>query len=68
MRIIGEAGSDRIALYSEYKWTVKSRKIVERDVVDILDLGNENKIIELKIIYDTVISRDLVAEMKTTKR
>lgn len=52
----------------EYKWTVKSGKIVEFDVVDILDFDKENKIIGLKIIYDTVISRNLVDEMKMTNR
>ena len=66
--IFEDADSDRIALYFEYKWTVKSGKIVEFDVVDILDFDGKNKIIELKIIYDTVISRDVVNEMKTTNR
>jgi ketosteroid isomerase-like protein len=66
--IFEDHDSDSIALYFEYKWTVKSGKIVEFDVVDILDFDNENKIIALKIIYDTVISRNLVAEMKSTNR
>jgi len=64
--IFEDADSDRIALYFEYKWTVKSGKIAEFDVVDIFDFNDENKITELKIIYDTVISRNLVDEMKTT--
>ena len=66
--IFEEADSNRIALYFEYTWTVKSGKMVQFDVVDILDLDNENKIIKLKIIYDTVISRKLVDEMKTSKK
>ena len=63
--IFEDADSDRMALYFEYKWTVKSGKIVQFDVVDIFAFDNENKITELKIIYDTVISRNLVAEMQT---
>lgn len=53
-----------IALYFDYKWTLKTGKVVEFDVVDIIKFDNRNKIIELKIIYDTVISRRLVDEMK----
>jgi hypothetical protein len=66
--IFEDAESDRIALYFEYKWTVKSGKFVEFAAVDIFDFDNENKITVLKIIYDTVISRNLVDEMKTTNR
>jgi ketosteroid isomerase-like protein len=55
--IFDDADSDRIALYFEYKWTIKSGKIVEFDAVDIIVFDNDNKITTLKIIYDTVISR-----------
>ena len=57
--------SENIALYFEYKWTVKSGNVVVFDVVDILEFDEQNKIQELKIIYDTVISKRLVEEMKT---
>jgi hypothetical protein len=66
--IFEDADSARIALYFEYKWTVKSGKITEFDVVDIFKFNDENKITELKIIYDTVISRNLVDEINKTNR
>lgn len=62
--IFENANSGNIALYFEYTWTVKSGKIVVFDVVDIIEFDNQNKILELKIIYDTVVSRRLVEEMK----
>ena len=66
--IFEEVDSNHIALYFEYTWTVKSGKMVQFDVVDILDFDEDNKIIKLKIIYDTVISRKLVQEMKASKK
>lgn len=54
----------KLALYFDYIWTVKSGKVVEFDVVDIIEFDSENKIIELRIIYDTVISRTLIDEIK----
>ena len=56
--------SGNIALYSEYKWTVKSGKIVKFDVVDLIEFNDDHKIVALKIIYDTVITRRLVEEMQ----
>ncbi|GAB3655788.1 hypothetical protein GCM10028791_27220 [Echinicola sediminis] len=52
------------ALYFTYEWTLKSNQVVEFDVVDIIELDENNKIKQLKIIYDTVISRKLVEELK----
>ncbi len=54
----------KIALHFKYTWTVKSGKIVVFDVIDIIEFDGQNKILELKIIYDTVVSRSLVEEMK----
>ncbi len=62
--IFEEDNSNRLALYFKYKWTLKSEKTVEFEVVDIMEFNNKNKIKELKIIYDTVISRVLVKEIK----
>lgn len=62
--IFEESGTEKLALYFEYKWTVKSGRIVAFDVVDILEFDNRNKISKLMIIYDTVISRKLIEEMK----
>ena len=56
--------SGNIALYFEYKWTVKSGKIVKFDVVDLIEFNDDHKIVALKIIYDTVITRRLVEEMQ----
>ncbi|SHJ98507.1 nuclear transport factor 2 family protein [Pseudozobellia thermophila] len=61
--IFEEGDSEDIALYFRYKWTLKSNKIVEFDVVDIIGFDDQNKIAKLKIIYDTVVARKLVAEL-----
>ncbi|WP_299626584.1 nuclear transport factor 2 family protein [uncultured Tenacibaculum sp.] len=62
--IFEQNDSNTIALYFLYKWTLKNNKIVEFDVVDIIDINTEGKITKLKIIYDTVISRRLVDELE----
>jgi hypothetical protein len=44
----------RMALHFLYKWTLKNRTVVEFECVDILELNqNKDKILKLKIIYDT---------------
>lgn len=55
--------SKTIALYFTYQWTLKSGKIVTFDVVDIIEFNDDLKIKSLKIIYDTVIARQLQAEL-----
>ena len=65
-KIFEDAESNTLALYFEYEWTVKSGKVVVFDVVDILDFNKENKIEKLKIIYDTVIARGLVEDLRTS--
>lgn len=62
--VFDEKHSNNLALYLTYKWTFKNNKIVEFDVVDIIELDSENKISKLKIIYDTVIARKIVYELK----
>lgn len=62
--IFEDSTTKNLALYFEYKWTVKSGKIVNFDVVDIIEFDTQNKISELKIIYDTVVSRRLIEELK----
>ena len=59
-----EEDSSRLAIYFEYQWTLKNGQIVLFDVVDILEFDDQNKIVELKIIYDTVQSRAMVESMK----
>ncbi|WP_420551226.1 nuclear transport factor 2 family protein [Tenacibaculum aiptasiae] len=62
--IFEQNDSNDLALYFTYEWTLKNNKKVEFDVVDIIELDSENKISKLKIIYDTVIARRLVEELK----
>ncbi len=56
--------SNQLALYFTYIWTLKDNKKVEFDVVDIIEFDTENKIKLLTIIYDTVIARKLLNELK----
>ena len=42
----------------------KGNFIFSFQVIDILEFDDQNKIVELKIIYDTVQSRALVEAMK----
>jgi len=55
---------NNLAIYFTYVWTLKNKQKVEFDVVDIIELDSDNKIKKLKIIYDTVTSRKLVAQLK----
>lgn len=61
--IFEQNDSNNLALYFTYKWTLKNNEKVEFDVVDIIELNSENKIMKLKIIYDTVTSRKLVNKL-----
>lgn len=65
--IFEEDNSNKLALYFTYKWTLKNNKKLVFDVVDIIEFDNQNKISKLKIIYDTVIARKLVEQLKTQK-
>lgn len=58
-----ENEANKIALYFNYKWTLKNNQVVEFDVVDIIEFDEQNKISKLKIIYDTVVTRKLVGEL-----
>ncbi|RZK11358.1 MAG: nuclear transport factor 2 family protein [Flavobacterium sp.] len=62
--IFEDRNLNSIALYFEYTWTLISGKIVVFDVVDVIVFDDEHKIVSLKIIYDTVVSRDLVNQIK----
>lgn len=62
--IFEENDSNKLALYFNYKWTMKNYKQVEFDVVDIIEFNELNQISKLKIIYDTVKSRGMVNELK----
>lgn len=64
MGIFKEKLTNRIALYFNYKWTLRDGRNVEFDVVDIMELDSQNKINKLKIIYDTIHSRELVGQLK----
>ncbi|OJJ15719.1 hypothetical protein BKI52_37345 [marine bacterium AO1-C] len=62
--IFEESQANRLALYFTYQWTLKSGKIVEFEVVDIITFNETNQITTLKIIYDTYITRQLVGELE----
>lgn len=59
--------SNSIALFFNYKWTMKNNEIADFDVVDIIDLNNTSEIRNLKIIYDTVKSRRIMDKLKSEK-
>ncbi|MDO7171205.1 nuclear transport factor 2 family protein [Mariniflexile sp. AS56] len=66
LRLLGifeDDDSNHLALYFTYIWTLKNNKKVEFDVVDIIEFDIHNKINKLKIIYDTVITRELVGQL-----
>jgi len=58
--IFEENNSDKLALYFNYRWTLKNNDLVTFDVVDIMEFNNDNQISKIKIIYDTVKSREIV--------
>ena len=62
--IFEEENTNRLALYFNYKWTLKNKKQLVFDVVDILKFDEGNKITELKIIYDTVNARAVIEALK----
>ncbi|NAS29563.1 nuclear transport factor 2 family protein [Flavobacteriaceae bacterium R38] len=62
--IFEEETSNSLALYFKYEWTLKNNEEVAFDVVDIIEFDPQNKINKLKIIYDTVVSRELVKQLE----
>ncbi|NER15525.1 nuclear transport factor 2 family protein [Leptobacterium flavescens] len=62
--VFTEEGSRRISLLFDYEWTLKNNKKVRFKVVDIICFNDLNKIEKLTIIYDTVVSRKLLEELK----
>ncbi|WP_297694966.1 nuclear transport factor 2 family protein [uncultured Eudoraea sp.] len=62
--IFEDNDSNKLALYFGYKWTLKNKEEVEFDVVDILEFDSLNTITKLKIVYDTVLARALVKQLK----
>ena len=63
--VFEENNSDQLALYFNYKWTLKNNELVNFDVVDIIEFDTQNKISKLKIIYDTVVARGLVKKLES---
>lgn len=58
--IFEDHSTNSIALYFSYVWVLKNQEQVQFDVVDIIEFDRNNKIVMLKIIYDTVVSRKLM--------
>ena len=65
--IFEDSESNQLAIYFNYQWTLKNGKQINFDVVDILVFDANDKIIDLKIIYDTVVSRNAIAELNLEK-
>ena len=57
--------SRKVALYFTFHWTFLNKKEVVFDVVDIIEFNTSNEIISLTIIYDTVIARGLLNDMRS---
>ncbi|WP_298902872.1 nuclear transport factor 2 family protein [uncultured Psychroserpens sp.] len=53
--------TNTLALHFNYHWTLKTAKEVNFDVVDIIAFDDTLKIKHLQIIYDTVVSRNLIS-------
>ncbi len=62
--IFEDNDTNTLAIYFNFKWTIKNNEIVTFDVVDIIEFDEEHKIQHLKIIYDTVQSRVLINELR----
>ena len=62
--IFTEDGQARAALYFEYQWLLEGGEKVVFDVVDIIVFNEVQEIAELQIIYDTVHSREAVANLR----
>ncbi|GGG57373.1 hypothetical protein GCM10011414_29020 [Croceivirga lutea] len=62
--IFEEKTRNHFALYFAYEWTLKNNEQVKFDVVDIIELDSDNKIAQLKIIYDTVVARGIIEKLK----
>lgn len=64
LEIFENPNSNKIALYFKYKWTLANSNIVEFDVVDIVEFDDKNKIMNLKIIYDTSFSHPQIRNLR----
>ncbi|WP_298894978.1 nuclear transport factor 2 family protein [uncultured Psychroserpens sp.] len=58
--IFDDHQSNKLALHFNYHWVLKTEATVNFDVVDIISFNKELKIDHLQIIYDTVVSRQLI--------
>ena len=59
-RIFEDSRNGELALYFEYQWLLSTEAKVCFDVVDIMRFDDSNKIVALKIIYDTHEARKQV--------
>ncbi|WP_186758559.1 nuclear transport factor 2 family protein [Echinicola salinicaeni] len=62
--IFSEKASNNLALYFNYKWTLKNNELADFDVVDIIEFNRSDEIKFLKIIYDTVKSREIMNKIR----
>lgn len=62
LRVFEEPSASQMALYFNYHWLMANGEEVHFEVVDIIKLNAKRQITELRIIYDTVQARALVAK------
>jgi len=58
-----EEEQQRLILLFDYHWTVRDGNEVSFKVADVLEFNAALKITKLSIIYDTVVSRSLIAAL-----
>ncbi len=61
--IFTEKDSQRGIILFDYHWTIRDGSAVNFKVADVLVLDEHYKIKQLTIIYDTVISRNLIQSL-----
>ena len=56
--------ANKLAIYFTYRWTLKDDSLLIFDVVDILVLDSDHKIMELSIIYDSRETSSKIASLR----
>jgi len=63
--VFTEKGSQRGIILFDYHWTIRDGRAVNFKVADVLVLDEHYKIKQLTIIYDTVVSRNLIQSLQS---
>lgn len=57
MEVVADFQAQKMALYFNYHWTLRSGKLISFECMDLLHLNEKRKIISLRIFYDTHLVR-----------